>query len=73
MRAREETVMASCSSGVSPRTLAKKLKQLEAIQLVKRRAYAGIPLRVGYSLSERGEKFALVLNDAWKLLEEWYG
>lgn len=58
--------------GVSPRTLAKRLKQLEKIQLINRKAYAEIPPRVEYSLTDRGEKLASILNQAWKLFEEWY-
>jgi len=59
-------------SGISPRTLAKRLKQLEAIQLVNRTAYAEIPPRVEYSLTERGHKLASVVSQAWKMFEEWY-
>jgi DNA-binding HxlR family transcriptional regulator len=58
--------------GISPRTLAKRLKQLENIKLINRRAYAEIPPRVEYSLTERGEKLASVLSQIWKMFEEWY-
>jgi len=57
---------------ISPRTLAKRLKQLEKIQLINRKAYAEIPPRVEYSLTERGEKLASILSQAWKMFEEWY-
>ncbi|NJD51955.1 MAG: helix-turn-helix transcriptional regulator [Candidatus Methanoperedens sp.] len=59
-------------AGISPRTLAKRLKQLEGIKLINRRAYAEIPPRVEYSLTERGGKLASILNEIWKMLEEWY-
>lgn len=58
--------------GVSPRTLAKRLKQLERIQLINRKAYAEIPPRVEYSLTERGQKLAVIMSQAWKMFEEWY-
>lgn len=59
-------------SDISPRTLAKRLKQLENIELIKRKAYAEIPPRVEYSLTPRGEKLASVLSQIWKMFEEWY-
>ncbi len=58
--------------GISPRTLAKRLKELEIIQLISRRAYAEIPPRVEYSLTERGQRLAGVLGQGWKLFEEWF-
>lgn len=58
--------------GVSPRTLAKRLKQLENIKLINRMAYAEIPPRVEYSLTERGKELAFILNDIWKMFEKWY-
>ena len=39
---------------VSPKTLSQRLKQLEEIKLVERRAYAEIPPRVEYLLTEKG-------------------
>ncbi len=59
-------------AGISPRTLTKRLKQLEGIKLINRRAYAEIPPRVEYSLTERGEKLASILREIWKMFEEWY-
>jgi DNA-binding HxlR family transcriptional regulator len=58
--------------GISPRTLAKRLKELEEIQLINRKAYAEIPPRVEYSLTERGEELASITSQAWKLFEKWY-
>lgn len=58
--------------GISPRTLAKRLKQLENIKLINRKAYAEIPPRVEYSLTDRGEKLASILSQVWKMFEEWY-
>jgi len=43
---------------VSPKTLSQRLKMLEAVKFVSRTAYAEIPPRVEYSLTDKG--FALV-------------
>lgn len=43
---------------VSPKTLSNRLKMLEEIKFVQRQAFAEIPPRVEYRLTERG--FALV-------------
>jgi DNA-binding HxlR family transcriptional regulator len=42
-------------AGISPKTLADRLKELERMKLVDRKAYAEIPPRVEYSLTEGGE------------------
>lgn len=40
---------------ISPRTLSDRLKDLEASGLIRRKAYAEVPLRVEYALSAKGE------------------
>src|SRR5947209_6350353 len=52
---------------ISPKTLSQRLKQLEEIKLVERRAYAEIPPRVEYLLTERG----LALIDILKAIQEF--
>ena len=52
---------------ISPRTLSQRLKQLEEIKLVERRAYAEIPPRVEYLLTERG----LALISILKAIQEF--
>ena len=47
---------------VSPKTLSQRLKQLEEIKLVERRAYAEIPPRVEYLLTEKGLALINILN-----------
>ena len=47
---------------VSPKTLSNRLKMLEEIQFVQRKAYAEIPPRVEYSLTERGLALANILQ-----------
>jgi len=43
---------------VSPKTLSQRLKTLEAVKFVERKAYAEIPPRVEYHLTDKG--YALV-------------
>lgn len=40
--------------GISPKTLAKRLKELQGADLIKREAFVEIPPRVEYSLTEDG-------------------
>lgn len=39
---------------ISPKTLSKRLRELESLNLVRRRAFAEIPPRVTYELTEKG-------------------
>ncbi|MEU4090730.1 winged helix-turn-helix transcriptional regulator [Streptomyces aureus] len=48
--------------GVSEKMLASTLRTLEADALVERKAYAVVPPRVDYSLSERGKEVVSLLN-----------
>jgi len=54
-------------SGISPKTLADRLKELEREGLIKREAFAEIPPRVEYSLTSRGEE----LRKAMMPLMKW--
>ena len=47
---------------VSPKTLSNRLKMLEEIRFVQRQAYAEIPPRVEYSLTERGLALANIMG-----------
>lgn len=53
--------------GISPRTLAYRLRELEAAGLLKRRAFPEIPPRVEYSLTPDG----LELRELIKPLMRW--
>lgn len=52
---------------ISDRMLAERLKELEAEQVVVRRVIPETPVRVEYSLSERGQ----ALEPAIRALSEW--
>lgn len=53
--------------GISPKTLTKRLKELEAIGLIKREAHLEVPIRVEYSLTSEG----LELRNLIRPLIEW--
>ncbi len=54
-------------NGISQKVLTEKLREMESDGLVIRKAYAEIPPRVEYSLSELGETLGPVLDS----LKEW--
>ena len=49
--------------GISYKTLSATLKELEADQLVHREEYPQIPLKVEYSLTERGKSLIPILDN----------
>jgi DNA-binding HxlR family transcriptional regulator len=52
--ARRFTQIEHSCAGISPRTLAERLRWLEAEEIVIRRSYAESPPRVEYELTEKG-------------------
>lgn len=48
--------------GVSPRTLSERLKELEDQSIVERKAYAEVPPRVEYTLTEKGHALAPLID-----------
>ena len=57
---------------MSSRTLSKRLRHLEEVGLISRRAYAEIPPRVEYSLTEKGIKVAESLDRVMITLRRLY-
>jgi DNA-binding HxlR family transcriptional regulator len=51
----------SCS-GISPRTLAERLRALEQEGILVRRSYAESPPRVEYELTEKGESLLPIID-----------
>lgn len=47
---------------ISPKTLSQRLKLLEAAELITRHAYAEIPPRVEYDLTERGQALSDIIQ-----------
>jgi DNA-binding HxlR family transcriptional regulator len=59
------------SGGISPRTLADRLRQMEADGLVHRESFREIPPRVQYSLTPKGEAALPVIEALRNFGEEW--
>lgn len=57
--------------GISPRTLSDRLSALEAAGLVERRAYAEIPPRVEYTLTEMGQGLIPIIEALRAYGERW--
>jgi DNA-binding HxlR family transcriptional regulator len=56
---------------MSDRMLAERLKELETEGIVKRQVYAETPVRIEYSLTEKGKALQPVLDAMQKWGEEW--
>lgn len=57
----------SSLSGISPRTLSARVNELEAHGVIIKRVFAEVPLRVEYSLTERGRGLHFIIEQmaAW--------
>ena len=55
------------SIGISGRVLSERLKELENLDIVKREVYPETPVRIEYSLTEKG----LALEPIIKEIENW--
>lgn len=53
--------------GISPRTLALRLNQLEKENIIKRRVFKEVPLHVEYTLTPKGES----LKEIIEKMREW--
>ena len=52
---------------ISPKTLSERLKELDIMGIIERKAYNEIPPRVEYRLTEKG----IALGEIFKTLEQW--
>jgi DNA-binding HxlR family transcriptional regulator len=59
------------SGGISPRTLADRLRQMEAQGLIRRESFREIPPRVQYSLTVKGEATLPVVEALRAFGETW--
>lgn len=48
-------------SGISPKTLSLRLRELEEHQIINRKVYPEVPPRVEYSLTEKGKQLQGIL------------
>jgi DNA-binding HxlR family transcriptional regulator len=58
--------------GVSPKTLVERLRDLEEYGIVQRAVYAEVPIRVEYSLTERGVELAQIIEATCDWVKKWY-
>lgn len=58
-------------SGISPRTLSLRLRELEAGGLVERRTYAEVPPRVEYALTDKGRALTPIVDAMRSYGEQW--
>ena len=58
--------------GVSPKTLVERLRDLEGYGIVERAVYAEVPIRVEYSLTERGVELAQIIEATCDWVQKWY-
>ncbi len=63
-------LMASLA-GISPKTLSRRLKYLEAQGLVHRQVYPEIPPRVEYTLTPKGEALLPLIESMRQYGEKW--
>ena len=62
----------SCA-GISPRTLAERLRWLEAEEIVTRRSFAESPPRVEYELTEKGAALLPLIAEMRRFGHQWLG
>ncbi len=60
-------------AGISPRTLSLRLRALEDEGIVARHTFPEVPPRVEYSLTEKGEALAPLIEDMRRYGREWLG
>ena len=58
-------------TGISPRTLSLRLRALEEQGLVERHTHSEVPPRVEYSLTEKGQALAPLIEDMRRYGREW--
>ena len=58
-------------NGISPRILSKRLNEMEEYGIIDRNAYAEVPIRVEYSLTEKGEDLEDLILGMAKWWMKW--
>jgi DNA-binding HxlR family transcriptional regulator len=71
--ARRFTQLEHSCAGISPRTLAERLRWLEAEEIVVRRSYAESPPRVEYELTDKGRALLPIVGEMRRFGHQWLG
>lgn len=58
--------------GISPRTLSQRLEDLAAHNIITKQAYAEVPPRTEYSLTQKGDDLVPVLQQMAKWGDKYY-
>jgi DNA-binding HxlR family transcriptional regulator len=59
--------------GLSDRLLSRRLRELEAEDMVKRSVHAGMPPRVSYALTEKGTALRPAIQELSSWAQHWNG
>jgi DNA-binding HxlR family transcriptional regulator len=70
---RRFTQIEHACAGISPRTLAERLRWLEGEEIVARHSYAESPPRVEYTLTEKGEALLPLVAEMRRFGHDWLG
>jgi DNA-binding HxlR family transcriptional regulator len=65
--------LSTCVTGVSDRLLSRRLRELEAEGIVTRAVGSGSPVRVTYSLTEKGAALQPVIVELRSWAKRWNG
>jgi len=60
-------------SRINDKVLSQRLKELEEAKILKRRVFAEVPIRVEYSLSDKGQALASVIREMEHWDSRWAG
>ena len=69
--ARRFSQLESACPGISPRTLAERLRVLESEEIVERRSYAESPPRVEYELTAKGRDLLPIIGEMRRFGHAW--
>ncbi len=58
-------------TGISPRTLSLRLRELEEAGIVERQTFPEVPPRVEYALTEKGHALSPIIDDMRTFGERW--
>ncbi|MGG1678647.1 winged helix-turn-helix transcriptional regulator [Neobacillus sp. NRS-1170] len=59
------------SMGISGRVLSERLKDLENLDIVKREVFPETPVRIEYSLTEKGQALQPIIKEIEKWSQTW--
>jgi DNA-binding HxlR family transcriptional regulator len=71
--ARRFTQIEHACAGISPRTLAERLRWLEGEEIVVRHSYAESPPRVEYELTDKGQALLPLIAEMRRFGHDWLG